>query len=277
MVLVFAMLSCTAFPVSASEITVEQMRAYLLEIGFPTNFINYKEDIEIAEMYSQMYGKTIRYIGTETVSMTEIVDSNIMPLGVIPEEDMILTITTVAHLEYISPNEMNRIKEIYVYVDYIWTQEKPFFTWKDAITVNWDYEVFSFKADSFVARDYKLTWGTPGVWLNTTTLNNPIELDQGGLGYYADLSFSESVMGMSVGAIQHKGTAQFILLPRTSPMYDKSGANVTSINVNYLHNKNPGLVSVQFQHKSGFGISADVIGLKDSVAKSTNYYYSYIW
>lgn len=127
-------------------------------------------------------------------------------------------------------------------MDYIWTSGKPFWQWSDGITVNWDASVFTFKSGSFRANDYKLLVSTQN-WENTTSLSNPFALAQGGLGYYAKLTFSETVLGTTVSALQHKGSASFTLLPKQSPMYLKTAYTTdtysTAINVEYLHVKNP--------------------------------------
>lgn len=267
--------SCT-LAVSASEITAEDMTTYLIEQGIPQSFLETKEPEEISEIYNQLYGQNIRFLGTETISMTKNLDTgDVSTCGTIPEEDMTFSITTVANVNYIPSLGLDKVNMVYVYVDYVWAAGHPFFTWNDGITVNWDASVFTFQSNSFIARDYKLTLGSGGNWITTQTLTNPTELDQGGLGYFAGLFYNEVVMGNNVGAMQHKGSAYFTLLPKDSPMYLKGGASVTAINAQYLHNKNPGLLSVSFQHTSGFGISASVPGLKDSVAKAANFYYTH--
>lgn len=127
-------------------------------------------------------------------------------------------------------------------------------------------------AGSFKAIDYKKTVNSGGEWFAAYTYNNPVALTQGGLGYIARLSYSEQALGQSVGASAHKGSASFILLPAV-PMYYVKNAYTTSINVQYVHNKNLGSLSVSFD-VLGAGVSVDVFGLSDSVAKSLVVYYT---
>lgn len=272
-------ISCTT-SASAHETTVQDMVDYLVDQGLPESFLANRTEAEISEIYSTMYGWDIAFLGTETVTMAEItpsVDESASDTasiqGAIPEADMTLSITKVAKISHIPTLQLNMVNEVYVYVDYNWTPGCPFFTWDDGITVNWDPGVFTFKANSFVANDYKDTLSSG--WITTQTLTSPTELDQGGLGYFAGLTYSEVVLGNTVGALQHKGSASFTLLPKDSPMYLKGGESVTAINAMYLHNKNVGPFSVSFTHTSGWGISANVAGLSDSVAKATNFYYSH--
>ena len=277
-VLAIAMLFSVPTLADAGEFTREEKLDYLVSSGIPLAFFENKEDAEIDNIVASLYGKDIRYMGSETVSMSETVDfSGVSPAGVIPESDMKLIISKVSEVVYDSNKDMYRIKEIYVYVDYIWTSGKPFWQWSDGITVNWDASVFTFKSGSFRANDYKLLVSTQN-WENTTSLSNPFALAQGGLGYYAKLTFSETVLGTTVSALQHKGSASFTLLPKQSPMYLKTAYTTdtysTAINVEYLHVKNPGIFSVSFSY-NGFGVSASVPLTSDSVAKSTTYYYSY--
>ena len=270
---IFMLVPC-AITVSAHEITIQDKIEYLVDQGLPEAFVTNRTNEEINEMYSTMYGQNIVYMGTETVTMTEgTSEGEATTYGAIPEEDMTFSITKIANVSYDTTLKLDKVNEVYIYVDYEWTPGHPFFTWNDGITVNWDPGVFTFKSNSFVARDYKNTLSSG--WITTQTLTSPTELDQGGLGYFAGLMYGESVMGVTVGALQHKGSAYFTLLPKDSPMYMKANASVTAINAMYLHNKNPGLLSVSFTHTSGWGISASVPGLKDSVAKATNFYYTH--
>ncbi len=277
-------LSCA----QAKVLSKEDMVAYLLYCGFPEESLDCMDLKSVKELYNSLSGKRIVPLGTETKTLSELSPSEAELVGalalkedscksntrgVIPSSDMTFTITKIANTTYDSRKRLDKIKEIYVYVNYIWASGKPFWTWTDGITVNWDSSVFTFKSGSFVAKDYKRTLNTGG-WILTSIYSNPASLNVGGLGYYTKLTYSSATLGQSFGALQHKGTASFTLLPTRKPMYIKSGAQVTSINANYLHNMNPGVFSINFSY-SGLGVSATLYGLQDSVAVSTNVYYSY--
>ena len=280
LLLAFAMALSLTLGVSAREVSIKDMVNYLVDSGLPESFVTNRTDEEIVKMYFAMYDQDIVFLGTETVTMTEYLPSTESlstgteaTRGVIPESDMTFSITKIANVSYDSTLHLDRINEMYVYVDYEWAVGHPFFTWTDGITVNWDPGVFTFKANSFAAYDYKNTLSSG--WITTQTLTSPTELDQGGLGYVVGMAYSEVVMGNTVGALQHKGSAYFTLLPTNSPMYLKNNSSVTAINAMYLHNKNPLGASISFTHTSGFGISVSVPGLSDSVAKAVNVYYTY--
>lgn len=126
-VLAIAMLFSVPTLADAGEFTREEKLDYLVSSGIPLAFFENKEDAEIDNIFASLYGKDIRYMGSETVSMSETVDfSGVSPAGVIPESDMKLIISKVSEVVYDSNKDMYRIKEIYVYVDYIWTSGKPF-------------------------------------------------------------------------------------------------------------------------------------------------------
>lgn len=270
-----SMLFSFSIVASASEVTLEDKINVLLSQGIPNEFLEGKEAEQIEEIYGKLSGKEIVFNGTEIVTMSETnTQSDVMPLGTIPSDHMLLKISTISNVKYDTNKKLDKIIEVYVYVDYEWYDARPFWTWKDAITVNWDSSVFTYKSNSFSAKDYKKSISSNGKWFVTDTYNNPAALSQGGLGYFANLAYSENLMGNTVGATGRKGSAYFTLLPRKSPMYLKSGVYTSAINVEYLHNKNPGLLSISFGYK-GAGVTASVPGLKDSVAKSATYRYSY--
>lgn len=267
--LLWVVLLSSVFVSYADDVTVEDKRQYLVDLGLPVGLIAFREDVEISEMYSAMVDRTVKYLGTEFISMTENYEmSDIVPYGTIPGEDMTLAISTVADTTYDSTCKLDKVNKIYVYIDYVWAEGHPSIRKEDAIAVNWDYSVFTLKADSFVARDYRKNQ-IGGSWVNWKIYTSPEQADQGGLGYITALSSDTT----AIKAKQLKGSAQFELLPKNSPIYLKSGSSVTSINVQYTHNKNILPFPVGFQSSSGFGITVDLAGSKDSVAKTTNFYY----
>lgn len=267
--LLLVILLSSVFISYADEVTVEDQRQYLLDQGLPAGLIDFREDAEIYEMYSAMVDRSVKYLGTELISMTENLEmGDIVPFGIIPEEDMTLAITTVADTTYDSTRKLDKVNKLYVYIDFIWQEDHPSIRKEDAIAVNWDYSVFTLKEDSFVARDYRKNQ-LGGSWVNWKTYTSPARADQGGLGYITTLSSDTT----GIKAKQIKGSAQFELLPKNSPIYLKSGESVTSLNVQYTHNKNLLPFSVGFQSSSGFGITISLTGSKDSVAKTVNFYY----
>lgn len=261
-----AMVNVTMVSASTVEITTEDKIEYLISQGIPEDFLNDKETQDIDDIYASFYGKTIEYLGTETVSLTETANpSDISLLGVIPSDDMMLKITTFN--SYISnpSSSKTEIYEVQVYIDYQWTDGKPFFRLTDGVSVNWDSSVFLFKPDSFQSTDYvTVANGSHTEWKQANSSSDPEAINQGGLGYTVWMRNSPNI------ALVQKGTAKFILKPKSTIYY---GSNRhTSINVEYVHNQNI-LNTVTFS-KSGMGITLNLSGLKDSVAKSTTFNYS---
>lgn len=277
--------------VSANDDSIDNMVDYLVSCGLHEDFFVGMEESDIREMYNDLIGQNIVFLGsdTHTISNADNQDSlnTVNSLlygdggstsevyGVIPSSDMTFTITKLANVTYDSERGADKINKIYVYVDYIWEEDKPVNRWSDGITVNWDSAVFTFESDSFVARDYKRVMSSNWEWVKTNESFDPASLNIGGLGYYAVLSYAEeNAGGVQVAPKQHKGTAYFTLLPSESPIYLESGSQTTAINANYLHNKNLGIFSVSFSYK-GLGVTASVPLLHDSVAVATNVYYSH--
>lgn len=216
-----------------------------------------------------LYGEDIEFLGTETVGMTETVSpSGVSTYGVIPESDMLLTINGVHSLERDITTGRNKIKKMFVFVSYEWFDSKPMVTKQDGITINWDSSLFTLEKDMFTACDYvKYAYAPIEEWIETDMYTNPSEINQGGLEYVANLNhYNENYI-----TIGSRGGAVFSLLPKKT-IYSGSG-QITSINVRYVHDKNPFWGTVTFLY-SGFGVTVNLSGLQDSVAKPFNYIYS---
>lgn len=265
--LMFVLIISCSVMVSAEEITIDEKIEYLISQGIPKDFLENKEDSDINEMYNMFYGEMIEFLGTETVKMTETAyPSEISTLGTIPESDMLLKISKVQVIELDKAVNKYKVKEVVVYIDYEWLNGKPIINKEDGITVNWDSGIFTFKQDSFRSSDYKQL-GSESGWVEFYSQTNPSALNQGGLGYTANLD--ASFMGVTTITGQ-KGTASFSLLPKIT-MYSGSG-KVSSINVEYVHNTDF-FCTVGFSYK-GWSVSVDLSGANDSVAKALNYTYS---
>lgn len=191
--------------------------------------------------------------------------SNITPMGIIPEDHMNLSI--FCFYDFYEPT--GQISDIYMLVNYTWAMLRPVVRKDDGITVNWDASLFTFLSGSFDSYDLGY-YSLLDDWVLWSHSSSPAQLSQGGLGYYADLGSYNAMLEM--GAHQLRGTCSFTLLP-TSPMYIEY-TNATSINVNYMHNKDPiPWLSIGFVIKEIFNVGLDFSGLNDEVADSVNIYY----
>lgn len=251
-----------------SEVTTIDKVEYLLSLGIPGDLISKSPKTEIDDMYASFFEKSVEYLGTETTTMSLEDDlGSIEVYGNIPSADMRFSISrfAVKNDKYATKNDPIDYLEIMVF--YEWFDGHPFVRWKDGITINWDSDVFTYKSGSFSATDVKWFLGQE---IKTINYSEPTELTQGGIGFCTDLNtlFAGSVQtGVSCG-----GRASIKLLPKHSPMYIGNIGDFsknTTINANYLHNKNPIGFSVGFA-VAGVQVMATVGGLSDSVAASVS-------
>lgn len=97
------MLLLTSYMVqsSAHDVSIEEKRAYLVSIGYCSDFIESRSDEEIIDMYFEKYGRRVEHVSSETVNMSE---SNgggdASAYGIIPESDMVLEIHVYCEFDY---------------------------------------------------------------------------------------------------------------------------------------------------------------------------------
>ena len=243
------LISLTIVPicgVSASnvQLTVEEMAEYLIENGIPAEILDNKHDSYIEMMYEKLYNIEFIYGGTATAELNENSPSDADVMGVIPEDELTFNVTKVSNTYYDASVGIDRVNEVYVFIDCEWISGHPAVRKEDAVTVNWDPSVFTYKANSFTSIDYKLLVSTMN-WVETGVSSRPAHSSQGSIGYYTDLAYSENVMGQVVNAVQCRGEASLTLIP-ADPLYLTSGYSVTSINCEYVHDCNLLPVSLVF-------------------------------
>lgn len=83
----------------------------------------------------------------EIMTLTETQESAIQPMGQIPDDDLIVIVTTSLHKV-----ENGKIKEIKVKVYYEWI-DLPLWRLEDPIILSWDSEKFSYQTESFYSED----------------------------------------------------------------------------------------------------------------------------
>ena len=253
--------------VSASEITIQDMKDKLVSEGLPNSYLQRLTDSHIESLYKDSFEYDFSYT-EETVYMnddTEVEkdDSAIVPHGHIDESMFKMQISKNT---YLSSN--NRVSKVNIVVYYEWVKN-PMNKRTDGITVNWDSSIFTFEAGSFYSYDKVLIHGVESKKLNESTV--PDLAQQGGIGYSAVLGVhvdSSTPMGWA------RGTATFNILP-TNPIYQSSSAEggaVTSINVNYVHDKTPIFGSISFSY-AGMGVTINAPIFNDNSSASLNFYY----
>lgn len=224
-----------------SEVTTSDKIEYLVSQGIPADLVKNAPTEDIDDMYTTFYGKSVEYLGTETVTMQETLPFT--TYGTISSSDLIFGVSRMAVKNDKLAQKTDPIDFLYVYANYEW-QKKPLVRWKDGITVNWDPDVFTLQQNSYIGPEDE---------------SEPAEVSQGGLGFYANLSNATY------------GSAKFKLVPTHRPMYiDKDTYSFpynTNINGNYLHNKNPIGFSVGFSVEI-VSVTMEVGGLSDSVGST---------
>lgn len=120
----------------------------------------------------------------------------------------------------------NKIETVLVTISWDWDAYKPIYRGKDAVSANWDNNVFTY-ANGFYGQDlYKSNAGDN--WTLYKEYNTVAQITQGGLGNWTDLKALKKYVG---------GAILFVLAP-ASPMY-KGSIHTTAINVGYAHSRVP--------------------------------------
>ncbi len=157
-------------------------------------------------------------------------------------------------------NGSNNIDSVLVVVSWEWAANKPIYRGKDAVAINWNSDVFTYKENSFSGFDLYRTSTTEDwtIFKQSTTLAQSV---QGGLGYYTDLK---------VGKKYVAGEMLFYLEPE-SPII-KGTTYSTNINVEYGH---------AYMPLTGLSVSVGPVGVGlswdrgcDTMASACSFKYS---
>ncbi len=254
-----------------ADLTIDDMRKILIEKFVPESYLDGLPDERVESLYYDLRDEVTGFGGTNISTLNETKDEpSIETKGSIPSDDMTFSVTKV----FVYNNSSTKhIKEIQIFVEYDWIHI-PIWLKTDAVTVNWDSNVFTFKSGSFYS--YSNNTGTylSQFYETNFELDNPTILEQGGLGYDTELAYLLA-HGQQPKPQNCFGRASFVLLPRVNPMYEKSTGNflTTSINAQYRHNRNPFVGSVGFSIK-GVSVNFDLSFLTDTTTQSTNIFYS---
>lgn len=247
--------------VTPSNVDTHDEIEYLISQGVSKEFLKDRDAHQIDELYGMLYGETINFLGTTTSSLSEtFYPSNTSTLGLIPESDMLLKLTACEVIRDNGDGSRNRVSVILVFVDYEWIGSHPFVNKEDKVCINWESNLFTYKADTFESVGYTKSLGS-GEWVEKYSGNYPAEVNQGGLGYNVQLE---------MGHFGQKGTAHFSLLPKF-PIYE-GNSRITDINVQYVHNRD--LISSLSFSKAGVGIRINFTNNSDSTTDSANLKYS---
>lgn len=265
-----SVLGGTCLTASASEISIDEMREHLISVQFSERYVNTVSEEKVQYLYGLTQKYYISHVERKTCYLTESNENEIMPMGSISTKYLSFTIT----LYHITAERMNPILlHTLVSVEYDWVT-LPAYKLTDAIIVNWDSNVYTYRSDSFGSYDYVEIYSSYNgeTYTYETCLERPTAITQGGLGY--DVCLRDH------GPAQTKlyGCADFELLPTKSPMYIEKNLSAqyfstTSINVQYAHNWKSFSTGVGFT-MTGPSISFASSYKVDTTATSTNVRYN---
>lgn len=198
---------------------------YLLEHGFPRDFLDHRTSRELADLAGLCYHGQVAYGAT---SVSSGCNRTWTPLGVITSLDMTLEISTVDKIAT-DPNGHTYIVQHLVYISYEWANAMtPLVRKEDSFQVSWEPEVWGYMPDSFTHTDY----------LNGTALDTMTQpdVDWSGLKYQTNFKAVSQVPGVL------SGHTSFALLPSRNKLYPArtpGSRRYTNIIVNFAHDKNP--------------------------------------
>lgn len=227
-----------------SCVAIETDYDFLLNHGFSKDFLDSLTDEMLSEMRTSIGNDEVVSINTETVYLSEDTSANPQARGTISEDSLELNISATT----ICKQNTSTITSVLAIVTWEWALNKPFAKKEDAISVNWNADVFYFYSNSFYSVDLFKSYET-AEWNILNEYTSPLELNQGGLGFLTEIASTASPIPMYVG-----GQALFFLNP-TEPMY-VGNTHGTGINVNYVHNRSILPMSISFVYE-GFGIEID--------------------
>ncbi len=195
---------------------------------------NYVADIEVK-----------KYTGFNSAGLTR---------GTIDRDNLSfdIAVSTVANIH------TNYITGVYITLSWEWVANKPLYRGQDAITLNWDKDVFSF--GTFVSYDlYKSNAGDD--WSVFREVPDAAEVIQGGIGYYTDLKAFVKYVG---------GNSLIVLVPK-SPI---TVGTTLSTNINALYAHETSAISGLGLTILDFGVSVSWLYEGDTLPAPHLYHYS---
>ncbi len=240
---IIAIIMCviTMFSVAIQSFAAEVSTNYyeiLLNHGYPTNYLDKLTPEVMQEMVESIEDNSVSNVEIKEITFNN-TNTNVNARANIKAENLTLQISTTT----ISPINTDKISGVLVVVTWEWAKLNPYYRGKDAITVNWDNNIFAFEPDSFYACDAYKSKATDE-WETFKEYTTLASANQGGIGHWTDLKAFKNFVG---------GTMLFVLKP-TSPM--KTGkTNCTNVNVEYAHARSA-LTGLSFAYKDvGVGFS----------------------
>lgn len=254
-VLTIIMVAMLTLPAFASDSPYMALKAK----GLPVDYLDSLSTEMLNMLYEQIGENDVALVSRQVTVLNE-TNEGITTYGAISSSSMTLECIVLE----IFKQGTKTVGGVIVGIDWAWQNGKPVFRLTDALSVNWDASLFALQEGSFLSQDKWRLTGTDS-WVVSKEYFRPTEANQGGVGYHTQLT-KDSNFRTDMG-----GSTILVLLPTTT-IYDGS-SKVTSINVNYIHNKNTIFSSFSFS-KVGVGISINARWPSDGASDTANYYYS---
>lgn len=235
-------------------------------------------DDEIKELYSEMQYTKPENVIHQTTEMAE-TDFGVATYETISSTSMQYEISIVP--VYFTPSTGHAVLfKIFVTFDWL---NLPKIQKSDAIIVNWDKDVFTFRADSFKSEVYTQytsdtdVEGRP-VFGRSIKHDRPTQLVQDAIGYEVPLG-KASPIGYRYILGKLAGWAMFELYPKHDPTYiseyRRSGYTTAVLNTRYRHIHNAlSFFGVGFTVK-GISLDFNTDDFTDDAAIATNIWYKY--
>lgn len=199
LMIISILLGMTNFTVEAKELTtVEEMKAYLIDIGSEPDLLNLMSEDRIENLYSRCIGKEVNFIDYDT-EIFDIIEGNPRQKGQISTSKLELSIGVY------EVKEDGIIYEMIVSTGYRWLSS-PLLKMTDAHTFTFDGE--KFKCEGIYAESgYTLSIDQ---WYAVDSVDAPATAADGGLGWYLKTALPSPFSAKSF----NYGGGEFYLLPR---------------------------------------------------------------
>ena len=237
-----------------------EMNVFLLERGFPADYLEGLTPQQVEDLYYLAYKNHAYYLSTTEQPV-------IQPYGNIPSDQLYFGITCLC--SYKKTGGVTYIDEVFVYISYNWdtlTAIRKI----DAIAVNWDSNILVYNG-KFTAKDLAFSL-QKNAWITYKTWDRPATIAQGGLGIYTYIDYAETTLGTSFPATGLQGSVTFSLKPKSDYTMEVGQRDRTSVGCEYVHDKNPLVSSVSFTYQ-GVGVYVDVGLMQDKAGTNTQINY----
>ncbi len=237
------------------ETGIPQEREYLKSIGMPEKMADKFSDEHIHKLYMEFYGNNVEACdSSEKYISFDKSGRMVSTYAQIPSSTMLLSIV---HFKEWSGTSVSNVT---VSIMYEWLKA-PSIKRNDAITVNWDPDVFTYSwfVGASMIQD---AYGDDETQIDF--YSNPDITNQGGLGFWVSLKPPDPKY------VYPYGEFSIGLLPKRVGSLTLSAGILSAINLNYAHHYSPvGSVSIGY---NGFGVSIDTSGWVDFASNSTTFF-----